>query len=483
MDFNLIGFDYTNLLHKKIAVDPATKALLTKEIGNAYVLKTGDTMTGLLILSGDPTQALGAATKQYVDSKAGLTGVTDASKYDTLQDAIDAAISSGNKFVWIPKGTYEISSPLSFPADGFSFIGAGQKVVIIKATATMDALIKQVAKRHLTIGGFRLDGNANKASRGIWLEDSVWFSKFFDIDIRDIDVCGLYLTHSSDTEVGTCPYWNLFENIQCGRISDRGTHGIILEGDVNLNTFINVTAAADENALYLKNFDFGGAIGVKAPQQNIFIAYDAGGSTATTKGVRIDDHAYSNMFITPFVEGCNRSMDIQHQSNLLIGGLFNGNTYDEPLAPSGIKAYSYQIGADLYGSWFGTGVTKLSDLEIDADKDWATRNITNIGTVEHKGATLKSGIQTEGRCTAYERDASVDYPVDDMVESQVPFREKMTNTPSSITLSDAAETENAWVKSVSAVYITVFGFVFLVYSAGGKDTFASISKKYVTVGN
>lgn len=33
-----------------------------------FVNKTGDTMTGPLILSGDPTQALGAATKQYVDS-------------------------------------------------------------------------------------------------------------------------------------------------------------------------------------------------------------------------------------------------------------------------------------------------------------------------------------------------------------------------------------------------------------------------------
>jgi len=32
------------------------------------VLKAGDTMTGLLILSGDPAVALGAATKQYVDN-------------------------------------------------------------------------------------------------------------------------------------------------------------------------------------------------------------------------------------------------------------------------------------------------------------------------------------------------------------------------------------------------------------------------------
>jgi hypothetical protein len=44
------------------------------------VLKGGDTMTGQLVLSGDPTVALGAATKQYVDSgdalKLNLSGGT-----------------------------------------------------------------------------------------------------------------------------------------------------------------------------------------------------------------------------------------------------------------------------------------------------------------------------------------------------------------------------------------------------------------------
>jgi hypothetical protein len=37
-----------------------------------FVNKTGDTMTGPLILSGNPTTALGAATKQYVDSADAL---------------------------------------------------------------------------------------------------------------------------------------------------------------------------------------------------------------------------------------------------------------------------------------------------------------------------------------------------------------------------------------------------------------------------
>lgn len=48
-------------------VDAETTARIAGD--NARVLKAGDTMTGLLILSGDPVTNLGAATKQYVDSK------------------------------------------------------------------------------------------------------------------------------------------------------------------------------------------------------------------------------------------------------------------------------------------------------------------------------------------------------------------------------------------------------------------------------
>ena len=37
---------------------------------NNYVKRTGDTMTGPLVLPGDPTEDLQATTKQYVDAKA-----------------------------------------------------------------------------------------------------------------------------------------------------------------------------------------------------------------------------------------------------------------------------------------------------------------------------------------------------------------------------------------------------------------------------
>lgn len=63
-----------------------------------FVLQAGDTMTGLLILSGDPVVALGAATKQYVDSlAAGLSPKTSCTAATTA--ALTATYNNGTSGV------------------------------------------------------------------------------------------------------------------------------------------------------------------------------------------------------------------------------------------------------------------------------------------------------------------------------------------------------------------------------------------------
>jgi len=52
-----------------ITADYITSTLLATAL-SAYVAKAGATMTGALTLNADPTTALGAATKQYVDNNA-----------------------------------------------------------------------------------------------------------------------------------------------------------------------------------------------------------------------------------------------------------------------------------------------------------------------------------------------------------------------------------------------------------------------------
>jgi len=69
-------FNDMDRLHYDILGDPADAGEVLTAISGVDI--TGDTMTGALILSGDPTVALGASTKQYVDN-AVATGLSPTS--------------------------------------------------------------------------------------------------------------------------------------------------------------------------------------------------------------------------------------------------------------------------------------------------------------------------------------------------------------------------------------------------------------------
>ena len=89
--------------------------LALKAADNAVVHKAGDSMTGPLTLNGDPSAALHAATKSYVDTHAGSTPgeiTVDGTTYPTIQSAVNAAGTSGS--VLIPpnySGTDTYSNP------------------------------------------------------------------------------------------------------------------------------------------------------------------------------------------------------------------------------------------------------------------------------------------------------------------------------------------------------------------------------------
>jgi len=82
--------DTLNELAAALNDNPDIISDLTTSIGEK-VAKSGDTMTGALVLSGDPTLALHAATKQYVDA-AESDAVTTANSYtDGRETAITTA--------------------------------------------------------------------------------------------------------------------------------------------------------------------------------------------------------------------------------------------------------------------------------------------------------------------------------------------------------------------------------------------------------
>ena len=92
----------SGVLKTRFAAGSVTN-LLTAVLG---VLKNGDTMTGLLILSGNPGTALGAATKQIVDLKAALAGAAFTGEVDlqAVVQTTSTAVSSASSISLLMSG-------------------------------------------------------------------------------------------------------------------------------------------------------------------------------------------------------------------------------------------------------------------------------------------------------------------------------------------------------------------------------------------
>jgi hypothetical protein len=81
--------DTLNELAAAIGDNPNYATDLATSVGER-VAKAGDTMTGLLVLSADPSANLGAATKQYVDAAESDAVATAAADATTKADAAEA---------------------------------------------------------------------------------------------------------------------------------------------------------------------------------------------------------------------------------------------------------------------------------------------------------------------------------------------------------------------------------------------------------
>ncbi len=76
-----------------IGDNPNYAADLATSVGEK-VSKAGDTMTGLLVLSADPAEALGAATKQYVDAAEAAAAADATSKANAALASAEADATS-----------------------------------------------------------------------------------------------------------------------------------------------------------------------------------------------------------------------------------------------------------------------------------------------------------------------------------------------------------------------------------------------------
>lgn len=89
------------------------------EGGSTALPLTGGTMTGFITLHADPTQAMHAVTKQYVDNKIPVSvkdygAVGNGSTDDTaaVQAAVDAVIAANGGSLFFPRGSYLVTSTI-----------------------------------------------------------------------------------------------------------------------------------------------------------------------------------------------------------------------------------------------------------------------------------------------------------------------------------------------------------------------------------
>lgn len=153
----------------------------------------------------------------------------DASKYSTLQQAVDALPASGG-IINIPPGNFEITKPILIKTENTRLQGSGGSTHLInKNTAGEPAIIVSSGKDQLfrlELSGFRISGNP-KSGDGIYLE------QIQELMITDmtIDHNGGHGINMKDcTENPRIANCNLNYNSKAG-VNIDGGHDIVVSGN------------------------------------------------------------------------------------------------------------------------------------------------------------------------------------------------------------------------------------------------------------
>ena len=263
----------------------------------------------------------------------------DASKYSTLQQAIDA-LPAGGGIVNIPPGNYEITKPIIIKTENTRLHGSGGSTHLInKNTSGEPAIIVRSDKGTLfrmELSGFRISGN-NQSGDGIYME------KVQELMITDmtIDHNGGHGINMKDcTENPRIANCNLNYNIKAG-INIDGGHDIVVSG----NQF-----EENQDALRIKD-----------------------GFNLTMTGNNIDDHlrhgvvvenTYGSIISSNMIEEC--------QGTAII--------LTAPASPANRFCYGITISANVIAHHLGGG--------IELNNAWGCSVSANTFTLVHNFSIL-----------------------------------------------------------------------------------------------
>jgi hypothetical protein len=198
------------------AAEAPTDAMVAGLIGSASATRTaGDARYALLTVSGKGVVRADSLVLNVRDYGAAGDGVAD----DTaeIQAAIDAAEAAGGGLVFMPKGTYLISSALTIQAANVRLEGAGRGVTrLLSNSGTANMIEVSLSSTRCSVGNMTLDRTAiATAGAGINVYEATGLANhmdFHDLYIR-WQFRGMYLGPVS---------WGEVRNVIIERCADAG---------------------------------------------------------------------------------------------------------------------------------------------------------------------------------------------------------------------------------------------------------------------
>ncbi len=315
-----------------LPIAQANVSNLVSDLAGKYD-KTGGTISGAVTITGalvaqSTVSAVGAITgssvianavtattavfkgSPWLDAKA-YGAVGDGSTDDTtaLQLAINALTTAAiNAEVFIPAGTYKITSSLTLPFMQYKTIrGSGMAATVIQATMTNSPIFKTTAEdtHSITIRDIGLDystqrSSSNTQAAGILFSSSSagigdgWYHwRVSNVSINRAAV-GIGI---DQTGSGSLPVWgSMFDRIVMTGIAYRGVNMIPLSGGQPLQTWIDLkinnngtTVGATDYAFYASGAEINMTdFDVESWRGPVF--YNDGGLPSSVRGIHIEHH-------------------------------------------------------------------------------------------------------------------------------------------------------------------------------------------------
>lgn len=273
-----------------------------------------------------------------------------ATDYPSIQAAIND-LSSGGGMVYIPAGTYAISSPLSVPSNT-TLVGAGYRTIIRVADgANIHAIINDdpaMGNTNILITNLQIDGN-----KGTQTNTTIDGINFVNVTYSRIEGCWIHDTAQRGVDFWYCDYNIITEN----QFWDTDRAGVSLEAGNLYNTISeNIVLNAQGNGLSAGG-NFTTVIGnqvIGAAERGIFIGW----STGCTVTANVCKHNGMHGIAIPWSSGCAITGNIVEGN--IEHGIFILNTSDTVVSNN--IARNNNQGGGAYDGIHLSGALSLNNL-------------------------------------------------------------------------------------------------------------------------